>query len=295
MALIPSVPFPPQTSARPLAIFSPAPTSGHACLVSPRGAACAACALTAFFLRRPLRAGRRAENMPEPPGAAAEGEMAGGSYEIMKTSGVEWTKMFKAADDFAKKNNLRKLGDSKDAAAKWAAFYPDESVRGLRDWLDGRGLRRHFDAVNEWCKTMGADDIMDLIENTEDLEPSIFTGWQIGLQDIVEYLGEELSQTERETLLGRKWSGLSFLLPEAGERRCGRREALAAGLYAGFQATSALALNDARQDSICSYKCLATCNQKAPNNDEYCQKACKLYCEQSKAERELRLQTRHRI
>ncbi|CAJ1443620.1 unnamed protein product [Effrenium voratum] len=194
MALIPSVPFPPQTSARPLAIFSPAPTSGHACLVSPRGAACAACALTAFFLRRPLRAGRRAENMPEPPGAAAEGEMAGGSYEIMKTSGVEWTKMFKAADDFAKKNNLRKLGDSKDAAAKWAAFYPDESVRGLRDWLDGRGLRRHFDAVNEWCKTMGADDIMDLIENTE---------------DIVEYLGEELSQTERETLLGRKWTETS--------------------------------------------------------------------------------------
>ena len=50
---------------------------------------------------------------------------------------------------------------------------------------------------------------MDLIENTEDLEPSIFTGWQIGLQDIVEYLGEELSQTERETLLGRKWTETS--------------------------------------------------------------------------------------
>ena len=32
-----------------------------------------------------------------------------------------------AADDFAKKNKLRKLGDSKEAAAKWAAFYPDEA------------------------------------------------------------------------------------------------------------------------------------------------------------------------
>eukprot|EP00913_Durusdinium_trenchii_P026828 g25163.t2 len=77
--------------------------------------------------------------------------------EIMKTSGVEWTMMFQAADDFAKKNKLRKLGDSKEAAAKWAAFYPDEAVHGLRDWLDRRGLRRHFEAVNEWCKTMGAE------------------------------------------------------------------------------------------------------------------------------------------
>ena len=71
----------------------------------------------------------------------------------MKTDGVEWTMMFKArrapfftalhplgcdgeriahrhlhgeaADDFAKRNNLRKLGSSKEAAAKWVAA-PDE-------------------------------------------------------------------------------------------------------------------------------------------------------------------------
>lgn len=126
--------------------------------------------------------------MPEPPGAAAEGEMAGGSYEIMKTDGVEWTMMFKAADDFAKRNKLRKLGDSKEAAAKWAAFYPsDEVVRGLRDWLDCRGLRRHFSEVNEWCKEMGAEDILDLIENVE---------------DIAEHLGNSLTPTERMNLLG---------------------------------------------------------------------------------------------
>ena len=116
--------------------------------------------------------------------------MAGGSYEIMKTTGVEWTMMFKAADDFAKRNNLRKLGDSTEAAAKWAAFYPsDEVVRGLRDWLDCRGLRRHFVAVNEWCKEMGADDILDLIENTE---------------DIADYLGNSLTPTERMNLVGGK-------------------------------------------------------------------------------------------
>eukprot|EP00435_Cladocopium_sp_Y103_P026364 s2891_g6.t1 len=69
---------------------------------------------------------------------------------------------------------------------------------------------------------------------------------------------------------------------------CGRREGLfALGTAAAFQAQSAWALNDARQDSICTYKCLAICNQKAPNNDEYCQKACKLYCEQSQAEQNL--------
>ncbi|CAE7737754.1 unnamed protein product [Symbiodinium pilosum] len=48
-----------------------------------------------------------------------------------------------------------------------------------------------------------------------------------------------------------------------------------------------MALRDARYDSICSYKCLAICNERAPNNEDYCQKACKTYCENSKEEKEL--------
>ncbi|CAE7253004.1 unnamed protein product [Symbiodinium natans] len=129
---------------------------------------------------------RRAEK------AGQSGELAGGSYEIMKTSGVEWTLMFKAADDFARKNGLRKLGDSKAAVSKMAAFYPaDEAFRGVRDWLDARGLRRHFPAVNQWCKEMGAEDIIDLIENTE---------------EIAELLGDALNENERAALCGRRFS-----------------------------------------------------------------------------------------
>mmetsp|Transcript_51133 Transcript_51133/g.95801 ORF Transcript_51133/g.95801 Transcript_51133/m.95801 type:complete len:197 (+) Transcript_51133:58-648(+) len=121
-----------------------------------------------------------------------DGELAGGSFEIMKTSGVEWTMMFKAADDFARKNGLRKLGDSKTAAAKLATFYPpDEAFRGVRDWLDARDMRRHYAAVNKWCKEMGAEDIRDLIENTE---------------DIAEYLGDALNEKERAALFGRRFS-----------------------------------------------------------------------------------------
>lgn len=61
-------------------------------------------------------------------------------------------------------------------------------MRGLRDWLDLRDMRRHYAAVNEWCKAMGAEDLLDLIENKE---------------EIAEHLGEALSVSERLNLLGK--------------------------------------------------------------------------------------------
>eukprot|EP00439_Symbiodinium_sp_Y106_P073219 s3984_g13.t1 len=142
-------------------------------------------------LAKPRQLSRRASGKIA-AGPSSDGELAGGSYELMKTSGVEWTMMFKAADDFARKNGLRKLGDSETAASKMAAFYPsDEAFRGVRDWLDARGLRRHFPAVNQWCKEMGAEDIIDLIENTE---------------EIAEFLGDALNENERADLCGRRFS-----------------------------------------------------------------------------------------
>ncbi|CAK9016400.1 unnamed protein product [Durusdinium trenchii] len=83
-------------------------------------------------------------------------------------------------------------------------------------------------------------------------------------------------------------SNAGFILPAKATGSLCRREGLLA-LVAGvaFQAEGVSALNDARQDSICTYKCLAICNQKAPDNEEYCQKACKLYCQSSQAEQDL--------
>ncbi|CAE7679978.1 unnamed protein product [Symbiodinium necroappetens] len=261
-------------------------------------------------------------------GQSSDGELAGGSYELMKTSGVEWTMMFKAADDFARKNGLRKLGDSETAASKMAAFYPsDEAFPGVRDWLDARGLRPHFPAVNQWCKEMGAEDIIDLIENTE---------------EIAEFLGDALNENERADLCGRRFSegrtschpklanhfkhpkaamerrrpgvliaaagaflvallrsSSAFLAPAAGskpdaaEGALRRRDMLATlGVAAAWQADEAFALRDARFDSICSYKCLAICNERAPGNEEYCNKLCVNYCQQSKEEKDLNSQVK---
>eukprot|EP00931_Biecheleriopsis_adriatica_P106155 TRINITY_DN80661_c0_g1_i1.p1 TRINITY_DN80661_c0_g1~~TRINITY_DN80661_c0_g1_i1.p1 ORF type:complete len:208 (-),score=46.36 TRINITY_DN80661_c0_g1_i1:136-711(-) len=148
---------------------------------------CVAAALVGTGMALRARGRLHAQRVPEPRGAAAEGEMAGGSFELMKTSGVEFDISFKAADDFARRNKLRKLGDSQTAAKKWAAYYPqDEAFTGLVDWLKCRGCKQHYHKVNAWCKEMGAESIIDLIENTE---------------DIAELLGDSLSKEQRLALL----------------------------------------------------------------------------------------------
>ncbi|CAK0836776.1 unnamed protein product, partial [Prorocentrum cordatum] len=78
------------------------------------------------------------------------------------------------------------------------------------------------------------------------------------------------------------------LQPAAGAARA-RRGVLAAGLAAalGGAAEEAWA-RDARQDSICSVKCLDICKEKLTNstkNMKYCDYTCAKYCDGSKAEK----------
>eukprot|EP00933_Yihiella_yeosuensis_P059052 TRINITY_DN59967_c0_g1_i1.p1 TRINITY_DN59967_c0_g1~~TRINITY_DN59967_c0_g1_i1.p1 ORF type:complete len:199 (-),score=39.73 TRINITY_DN59967_c0_g1_i1:124-720(-) len=51
--------------------------------------------------------------------------------------------------------------------------------------------------------------------------------------------------------------------------------------------SSVLALKDARTDSICTYKCLDICKEKAPNNPEYCTSTCDNYCRESENQKNL--------
>eukprot|EP00439_Symbiodinium_sp_Y106_P070797 s3984_g12.t1 len=81
--------------------------------------------------------------------------------------------------------------------------------------------------------------------------------------------------------------------PDGAEGAVHRRDMLATlGVATAWQADEALALRDARFDSICSYKCLAICNERAPGNEEYCQKLCVNYCEQSREEKDLNSQVK---
>ncbi|CAE8587420.1 unnamed protein product [Polarella glacialis] len=80
-------------------------------------------------------------------------------------------------------------------------------------------------------------------------------------------------------------------LEEHGRRRALTSLVGALGLSLGLAPgpeQSAWALRDARYDSICSYKCMDVCNEKAPNNTDYCQKTCDQYCAKSKQEQELK-------
>merc|ERR1719356_467538 len=61
-----------------------------------------------------------------------------------------------------------------------------EQVPSLNLWLSGRGLERHLDKVNAWCKEMGALDLNELVENKDEL---------------VEYIGDDLTPEEREMFL----------------------------------------------------------------------------------------------
>merc|ERR1712032_1017545 len=63
---------------------------------------------------------------------------------------------------------------------------PVGHVAGLYDWLETRGLCRHFDAVNEWCFDVGAVDFSEVAENTDDL---------------AEFLGDSLTREEKTRLL----------------------------------------------------------------------------------------------
>jgi len=63
---------------------------------------------------------------------------------------------------------------------------PDSSVPGLWDWLETRGLCRHFSDVEAWAQEMGAIDFVEVAENSEEL---------------ADFLGTKLSQKEREQLL----------------------------------------------------------------------------------------------
>ena len=47
-------------------------------------------------------------------------------------------KFSQAADDFAKRNKLRKLGDSKEAAAKWVAAL-DGTLEAWDEWYHSAG------------------------------------------------------------------------------------------------------------------------------------------------------------
>ena len=47
-------------------------------------------------------------------------------------------KFSQAADDFAKRNKLWKLGDSKEAAAKWVAA-PDGTLEAWDEWYHSAG------------------------------------------------------------------------------------------------------------------------------------------------------------
>mmetsp|Transcript_130632 Transcript_130632/g.325976 ORF Transcript_130632/g.325976 Transcript_130632/m.325976 type:complete len:219 (+) Transcript_130632:76-732(+) len=57
-----------------------------------------------------------------------------------------------------------------------------------------------------------------------------------------------------------------------------------AGLVAGGPAE---AIKDAREDSICTVKCLDICNEKAPGNTDYCKETCDTYCKGAKNEKRL--------
>eukprot|EP00931_Biecheleriopsis_adriatica_P062988 TRINITY_DN38078_c0_g1_i1.p1 TRINITY_DN38078_c0_g1~~TRINITY_DN38078_c0_g1_i1.p1 ORF type:complete len:183 (+),score=27.04 TRINITY_DN38078_c0_g1_i1:76-624(+) len=63
---------------------------------------------------------------------------------------------------------------------------------------------------------------------------------------------------------------------------------MALGFSAGLAEHSAWAAKDARTDSICTYKCLDVCREKAPNNEEYCQTTCASYCKNSVQEKDLK-------
>lgn len=61
-----------------------------------------------------------------------------------------------------------------------------ETVPGLNLWMSTRQLERHMEAANTWCYEMGAADINEVAEN------------KLGL---IAYLGEELTEEERDRLL----------------------------------------------------------------------------------------------
>mmetsp|Transcript_59927 Transcript_59927/g.195716 ORF Transcript_59927/g.195716 Transcript_59927/m.195716 type:complete len:201 (-) Transcript_59927:45-647(-) len=78
---------------------------------------------------------------------------------------------------------------------------------------------------------------------------------------------------------------------EAPASGLGRRGALlgaAWGLTAGFGSERAEAIKDARQDSICTIKCLDICLEKVPGNNVYCDDSCNKYCSQSKQEQDMK-------
>uniref|UniRef100_A0A7R9ZY62 Uncharacterized protein n=1 Tax=Pyrodinium bahamense TaxID=73915 RepID=A0A7R9ZY62_9DINO len=77
-------------------------------------------------------------------------------------------------------------GGAEPASGAEAPPGAGESVKGLRDWLWARGLERHFPAVDEWCLEMGAAEFGEVAESASEL---------------AEYLGDALSEEERELLL----------------------------------------------------------------------------------------------
>lgn len=62
----------------------------------------------------------------------------------------------------------------------------EEAVSGLCEWLSSRGLSRHFDMVNQWCENMGATDLFEVVESTN---------------EIADCLGQELTDEERSMLV----------------------------------------------------------------------------------------------
>lgn len=61
-----------------------------------------------------------------------------------------------------------------------------EYVDGLKLWVSTRGLEHLLEAANEWCKEMGAVNVNEIAENKE---------------DFADYLGDRISQEERDKLL----------------------------------------------------------------------------------------------
>jgi len=61
-----------------------------------------------------------------------------------------------------------------------------ENVPSLNLWMSTRGLERHMDAANAWCEEMGALDINEVVDNKEDL---------------MDFIGDALTEEERERLL----------------------------------------------------------------------------------------------
>uniref|UniRef100_A0A7S2QDM3 Uncharacterized protein n=1 Tax=Zooxanthella nutricula TaxID=1333877 RepID=A0A7S2QDM3_9DINO len=45
----------------------------------------------------------------------------------------------------------------------------EEYVQSLNTWLSGRGCDKYFHAANQWCRDMGAADIVEVADNKEDL------------------------------------------------------------------------------------------------------------------------------